>query len=261
MAELTASRVRDDLRALGVLDGMTVMVHASLRRIGPVAGGADGIIDALDAAVGPEGTLVMNLGSDPGVTPFDARSTPAAPDVGILAEVFRRRAGTRVSDHRDGRFGARGAGAEALLAEQPWNDYYGPGSPLDKLVAGGGKVLRLGANPDTVTLIHLAEYLVPLEGKRRVRREHLVARGDGAELCAVECLDDSDGIVAWPGEDYFARILQEYLAAGRGTIGRVGNARSQLLDARDLVDFGVAWMSEHFRPAPPATPPAGGQRP
>ena len=235
---------------------MAVMVHVSLRRIGPVAGGADGVIDALDAVVGPAGTLLMNLGSDPRVAPFDTRSTPADPDVGILAEVFRQRAGTLVSDHPEGRFGARGAGAEALLAQQPWNDYYGPGSPLDKLCVCSGKVLRLGANPDTVTLLHFAEYLVPLDGKRRVRREHLIACGDGAELRAVECLDDSNGIVEWPGEDYFAPILHAYLAAGRGATGQVGNARSQLLDARDLVDFGVAWMTEYLRPAPAATRPA-----
>jgi aminoglycoside N3'-acetyltransferase len=141
-----------------------------------------------------------------------------------------------------------------LLTERV--DYYGPGSPLDKLCLRSGMVLRLGADPDTVTLLHLAEYLVPLDGKRRVRREHLVARENGVELCAVECLDDSNGIVEWPGEDYFAVILRAYLASGRGATGRVGNAQSELLDARDFVDFGVAWMTAHFRPAAAAASPA-----
>jgi aminoglycoside N3'-acetyltransferase len=39
------------------------MVHASLRAIGPIRGGADGLIDALEAAVGSEGTLLMTLGA------------------------------------------------------------------------------------------------------------------------------------------------------------------------------------------------------
>jgi aminoglycoside 3-N-acetyltransferase len=62
----------------------------------------------------------------------------------------------------------------------------------------------------------------------------------------VESLDDSDGIVDYGGEDYFALILQDYLACGRGRRGRVGGAPSELLDAADVVDFSVNWMAEHF---------------
>ena len=39
------------------------MVHASLRAVGPVDGGADRVIDALEAAVGPDGTLLVGLGA------------------------------------------------------------------------------------------------------------------------------------------------------------------------------------------------------
>ena len=52
----------DDLRRLGVQAGDVVMVHASLRAIGPVTGGADAVLDALEAAVGEDGTLLMVLG-------------------------------------------------------------------------------------------------------------------------------------------------------------------------------------------------------
>jgi aminoglycoside N3'-acetyltransferase len=62
----------------------------------------------------------------------------------------------------------------------------------------------------------------------------------------VECLDDSDGIVDYPGEDYFGVILREYLATGAGSRGSVGRAPSELLDTRDLVEFAVAWMATHF---------------
>jgi aminoglycoside N3'-acetyltransferase len=166
----------------------------------------------------------------------------------VLAEVFRTRPGTRVSDHPEGRFGAAGRLARALVDEVPWDDYYGPGSPLQRLVDAGGKVLRLGADLDTLTLLHHAEYLVELPQKRRVRRHRLVAGRSGPTLRVVECLDDSDGIVDLPGEDYFARILTAYLSAGRHRTGRVGAARSELLDAADVVAFGVAWMAEHLAP-------------
>jgi aminoglycoside N3'-acetyltransferase len=235
-----------DLRALGVRDGDLVVLHASMRAIGPVEGGASTVVRALDAALGAAGTLVMVLGAEESDAPFDALSTPADPDVGVLAEVFRRTDGTAVNDHPDGRFGARGALARELLAGGPWHDYYGPGSLLERVVQRRGKVLRLGADLDTVTVLHYAEYLAPLDHKRRVRRVHRLARGGGVIEQAVECLDDSDGIVDHPGEDYFAQIVRAYLATGRAATGRVGNAESELIDAGDLVAFGVEWMATYL---------------
>jgi aminoglycoside N3'-acetyltransferase len=128
----------------------------------------------------------------------------------------------------------------------PWNDYYGPGSPLERLVERRGKVLRLGADPNTVTLIHYAEYLAHVPEKIRVRRHRRVLGPDGPEIRVVECLDDSLGIVDWPGEDYFTTILAAYLARGTAAHGTVGNAASELLDVRDLVAFATHWMTEHF---------------
>lgn len=255
----------DDLRRLGVRAGDLVMIHASLRAIGPVTGGADAVLDALEQAVGEDGTLLMVLGARddwdwvneraeseraallaeaPG---FDAHETPSDPDVGALAEVFRRRPGTVVNDHPDGRFGARGHGAPGLVEATPWHDYYGPGSPLDRLCQARGKVLRLGADLDTVTLLHLAEYYAFVGNKRTVRRHHVVAGDDGREVVHVDGLDDSNGIVDWVGEDYFAVLLRAYLASGRAATGLVGGAQSELIDATDLLEFATKWMTEHLR--------------
>jgi aminoglycoside N3'-acetyltransferase len=237
----------DDLRRLGVRAGDVLMLHASMRAIGQVEGRAEGVVRALDTAVGADGTLMMNLGAreDEGI-PFDYLRTPADPDNGVLAEVFRQMRGTLVNDHPDARFGTRGRLAQKLLADVPWHDYYGPGSPLERFVEANGKVLRLGADLGTVTLLHYAEYLAPVADKRRVRREHLVLGSGGPEVCIVECLDDSDGIVDYPGEDYFAVLLREYLATGAAARGHVGHARSELMDARHLVAFATAWMGQHL---------------
>ncbi|MDI1475331.1 AAC(3) family N-acetyltransferase [Polyangium sp. y55x31] len=253
-----------DLRQLGVRAGDTLMIHASLRAVGPVEGGARGVLDALDDAVGEAGTLMMVLGARDdwawvndlpeheraahleNAEPFDSLRTPADPDVGYLAEALRQRPGTLVSDHPEGRFGARGARAVELLRDPPWHDYFGPGSPLEKLCQLGGRVLRLGADFNTTTVLHWAEYLVDLPDKRRVRRYRRIAGSSAPEIRHVDCLDDSDGIVEWDGEDYFAVILQEYLATGCARQGTVGRARSELLEAADLVRFGVAWMNSQF---------------
>jgi aminoglycoside N3'-acetyltransferase len=260
----TVEQVTEDIRRLGVTLGDLVMVHASLRAIGPVDGGADGVIDALEAAVGPDGTLLMTLGArdDFGwvndrpeseraellrdTEPFDCLVAPADPDNGVLAEVFRTRTRTKVNDHPEGRMGASGRLADELLDDTPWDDYYGPDSVLHRFVDAGGRVLRLGADLDTLTVLHYAEYLVTLPTKRRVRRHRLVKGPEQSELRVVECLDDCDGIVDYPDGDYFAVLLRDYLAAGRAVTGVVGGAASELIDAADVVDFGVAWMAQHL---------------
>jgi aminoglycoside N3'-acetyltransferase len=262
---ISAAALTQDLKQLGVRGGDTLMVHASLRALGPVDGGAEGVIEALERALGPDGTLLMILGCEcpwdwvnerleeerehllTGAPVFDAVNAPAFHEVGHLAEAFRQKPGTVVTDNPSGRFGARGRLAYDLLKDAPWHDYYGPGSPLDRLCQYDGHVLRLGAPPDTTTLLHFAEYLADIPVKRRVRRHYRCQGRDGPVTCTVECLDDSNGIVDWPGEDYFATILRAYLSTGRARQGKVGVAKSELIEGDDLVLFGARWMSEHFR--------------
>jgi aminoglycoside 3-N-acetyltransferase len=265
----TRSELTADLRTLGVVLGDVVMVHASLHAIGDVEGRAASVVEALDEAVGPGGTVMVILGARDdwawineraeedrpalfaNAIPFDYLRTPADPDVGVLAEVFRQTPGTVVNDHPEARFGVRGHLAQSLLTDAPWHDYFGPGSPLARLVEAGGKVLRLGADPDTTTLLHYAEYLAPIDSKRRVRRQRLVRSETGVEVRTVDCLDDSEGIVDYPGGDYFAVILADYLATSRASRGFVGAASSELIDAADLVDFAVSWMTDHLASSSP----------
>lgn len=262
--EASVESIVADLHRLGVDDGDVVMVHASLKAIGPVEGGADGIIAALDTAVGARGSILMVLSARddwdwvndrprderPGLLtdspPFDHRTTPADPDVGVLAEVFRRHPDTFTNDHPEGRFGARGFQAHELIDNPPWDDYFGNGSPLERLVGTQGRVLRLGADPDTVTLLHYAEYLANIPHKRRVTRYRKVLDGAGPALKTVSSLDDSEGIVDYPGGDYFIDILNAFLKTGRARTGRVGGAHSELLEAAELVEFATRWMNRHL---------------
>lgn len=262
--ELLVAQLVKDLQQLGVTQGSAVMVHASLRAIGPVMGRANGVLDALDEAVGPRGGLLMVMGSlnewhwvnerpeserevllgD--AVPFDVATTPVDSDVGYLAEAFRQRGGTLVSNNPEGRFGARGGLAEKLLENAPWDDYFGPGSPLAKLCELDGYVLRLGADPDTITLLHYAEYVADLATKRRVRRHRLVLGATGPIVRAVECLDDDEGIADYAGVEYFIIILNEFLLSGQTRLGMVGGAKSELINAREFVTFAAKWMEDNL---------------
>ncbi|MDQ3262776.1 MAG: AAC(3) family N-acetyltransferase [Myxococcota bacterium] len=263
------TNLTQDLRALGVRPGDLVMLHASLRKLGlarsqGVSEGSDLLLNAVEEAVGEAGTVLMVLGTDypmdwinlkpveqraallAGTPCFDFLNAPVLPEVGYLAEAFRRRPGTLVSQNPSGRFGARGRKAEALLRDQPWNDYYGPGSPLHRLCEWGGRILRLGAQPDTVTALHYAEYVANMPVKSRTRWDYVIEGSEGPRHVWTECLNDSEGIASWDGDDYFAQILKEYLATQPALCGRVGDAEAELLDAAHLVHFGAKWMERHL---------------
>lgn len=219
------------------------MVHASLRKVGPVEGRADGLIDALVETLGSDGTVVMVLGADAD-EPFEATETPAdVEEMGVLAEVFRTRPETRVGDHAASRYAALGPVAAPLVEGTPLHDYHGPGSVLDRIVEREGQVLRLGADVDSVTLTHFAEYLADVPDKRRVRRRYV--RADTGEQW-IESLDDNDGIRDWDEGDYFSQILIDFVGRDLAQVGPVGQCQAELIEAKKFVEFATEWMEENL---------------
>ncbi|MDQ3311344.1 MAG: AAC(3) family N-acetyltransferase [Actinomycetota bacterium] len=65
----------------------------------------------------------------------------------------------------------------------------------------------------------------------------------------------SDEVVSTiPARTTFAVIVRSYLATGRASVGKVGGATSKLIEAGDVVEYGVAWMAENLS-RPSATDP------
>src|SRR5436309_7143670 len=172
-------------RAIGVAAADTVMLHASIRAVGPVAGGPDQIHLALKDALTPDGTLIMyascpeyvdevgrgHLDAEqerelveklPAFDPFTARSQR---ENGALVELFRTYPDSVVNPHV-ARFVVWGRQSGHLIAPQPWDYAFGRASLLDRFVALGGKILLLGCDHDTVTFLHYAEHIGDIDGKR-----------------------------------------------------------------------------------------------
>ncbi|MCR4404623.1 MAG: hypothetical protein NUW06_05010 [Candidatus Acetothermia bacterium] len=51
----------------------------------------------------------------------------------------------------------------------------------------------------------------------------------------IEYIDTTRGALEWEGGNYFEAIAREYLAPGKGHMGKVGAAESYLFDAADLI--------------------------
>ena len=132
--------VKRALRQAGVEAGAIAAVHSSLSRLGYVEGGAEGMVDHLLTALGPNGTLLMPSFPmngpmadylDAGV-PFDVRNTPSRS--GALTEAFRLTRGVRRSLHPTNPVCATGPAAEALLAHHETSATpFGPETPFGRL--------------------------------------------------------------------------------------------------------------------------------
>ena len=262
------AEVTGELRALGVRAGDLLMVHASLRAVGPLEGGPADLLDALLDCLGPGGTLAAYVSWQHSsydatldgrrLTPdereawpaFDPAAAPPPYDgFGRFNRFLCAHPAARRSAHPDASIAAIGPLAEQLTADHALSDGYGPASPLGRFVAAGGRVLMLGAPPGAVTVLHLAEALARIPGKRRVRYEVPVLV-DGRR-CWQEAEEfDTNGlleVLADTGVDAIGNIATDYVEAGKGLRGRVGQAGCWLFDARDLVSFGVRWLESRFR--------------
>lgn len=257
---ITAAELTRDLAELGVAPGDIVMVHAGCNSVGPVLGGPDAIIVALRDAIGPEGTLMAYLDWEaawedlvdsegrtlpewrPHVLPFDPACTRAARQNGVFPEFLRTTPGALRSGNPGASVTALGAKAEWLTADHPLDYGYGTGTPLARLVGARGKVLMLGAPLDTMTLLHHAEHLARLTGKRAIRVEVPFATPEGTAWRMIEEFDTSNPCVAALPENFIERIVTDYLATGAGRRGKIGRADSVLVDAADIVPFAVKWM-------------------
>ncbi|MFN3047235.1 aminoglycoside 3-N-acetyltransferase [Pseudomonas alloputida] len=253
-----------ELAELGLASGDAVMVHAAVSKVGRLLDGPDTIIAALSDAVGPEGTVLAyadwearyeDLVDEDGrvppewrnhIPPFDPQRSRAIRDNGVLPEFLRTTQGARRSGNPGASIVALGAKAEWFTADHPLDYGYGEGSPLAKLVAAGGKVLMLGAPLDTLTLLHHAEHLADIPGKRIRRVEVPLATPTGTRWRMIEEFDTGDPIVGGLAEDYFAEIVTEFLAGGQGRQGLVGAAPSVLVDAAAITAFGVSWLETRF---------------
>ena len=152
-----------DLRSLGIAEGDTVIVHSSLRSLGPLPDGAETVISALLEVLGEDGTLLFpalsyrSVNADNPV--FDVMNSPCC--VGGLGEYFRLREGTLRSIHPTHSVcGVGKKAAELLSGHEKDTTSCGENSPFRKLREQGDWILFIGCGIAPNTSMHALEELV-----------------------------------------------------------------------------------------------------
>ncbi len=252
----TVASLAADFAALGVRSGMVALVHSSLSALGWVCGGAVAVIEALQAAVGPSGTLIMPSQTG-GLTDPRDWSRPPVPEawkdlirdsmpaydpsrtptrgMGTIAESFRTWPGTLRSGHPHASFCARGAEAADICSHHGLDFGLGENSPLARVYDLNGWVLLLGVGHAANTSIHLAEYRASYRGKREISQGAPLLREGERIWVTLRDLDLSSDDFEELGGD-FARWTTVVRS------GPVGAGTALLMPQRDLVDYAVRWL-------------------
>ena len=251
---------------MGLRSGDLVMVHSSMRAVGPILGGLNEMIEAILDVVGSAGTVMMYVDWEDGAqshtrtdreTPlsrklieawpaFDPIKARADRSYGVLPEFLRTWPGANRSGNPGASVVAVGAQADRICGDHPLDYGYGPGSPLAKLVEGEGRVLLLGSPLENVTLLHFSEHMARLPNKRVIRYREKLLQDGRAEWVEIEEFDTSAPVVEAAPEDHFDQLVRAYLRKRDVPKRNVGSAESYLFDAKSLHRFAVGWLEDRW---------------
>lgn len=157
MLDATKEQVIEALRELGIRAGDGLLVHSAVQFLGKPVGGVGMYLDALQAVIGPEGTVVVptfNFGFASGEI-YDPQATPAA-GMGAFSEWLRRLPQAHRSPHPMQSIAAVGLHA-VDLTERDTLSAFDPGSAFERMLELDFKLLLLGADERAVSMLHYCE--------------------------------------------------------------------------------------------------------
>jgi len=230
--------LKNDLTALGLKKGDSVLIHSSYKSMGGLEGGIQTFVEAMLSVLGESGTLIaptLTYAYVPIENPvFDYANTPSC--VGAISEYIRCMDGSVRSIHPTHSCTALGNKAEFYT-----NTHYldctpvGKNSPFFKLKENGGKVLMLGCGTKSNTSMHgVEEYFGTSYVLSPIKYTHTIILPDKTYTA-----DHHRHNIRQSGfaqrYDRAAELLDgEYIS-----IGDIHGAKSYLMDASELWKRGL----------------------
>lgn len=227
----TKADLMRDLREMGLAPTDAVMIHSSMKAIGPVEGGADTVLDALMAYFAP-GLLMMPTHTwaqmNERYNVFDRATEPAC--VGILPNLFMKRPGVVRSLHPTHSIAAYGPQAEAFVAgEENCTSPCTVGGCWHRLRSVGAKILLVGVTHTRNTYIHAVEEALDVP-------ERLAEKPSAF----IVVMPDGSRKTVWQHRHYNAKephvsehydkLMEGYFETGAAVRARLGDAACILCD-------------------------------
>ncbi len=233
------------LGACGIGAGDLLMLHsdalvAAQFRSVPEDRRLDLVLDAVLAALGPAGTLVVptfTYSFTKGEV-FDLDYSPST--VGRLTEQVRRRPGVLRSRHPLFSVAAVGPLAHAF-ATSATGDCFGPGTAFDLLYRHGGKIACLGCGFDRITFVHYVEQCARVDYRYNKRFDGLIRR-DGVEVAGSVNYLVRDLARDTPCD--LGRLKRRLQESGRLRSAAVGRVGLLAVTAQDFLETANALLAE-----------------
>lgn len=232
-----ATELAAHLRDAGIAAGTNVILHSSLRSVGPTVAGPETVLHAFLDTIGPTGNLLVPTFtySLPGWKhpPFNVETLPAR--TGAIPEYIRHRPNAQRSFHPTHSVAVIGPDALSLTENHLDFTPLGEGSPYHRMWQAGATIVMLGTRQDTNSTLHLCEVMAKLPYVD-------VPFADNINY-EIAWYETSDGKVEFtpirevPGCSRGFRAVEPELIR-RGVLRQVtiGNAVTQILDMRQLVE-------------------------
>ncbi len=231
-AGLTRETLHRQMAEMGLTPADKVLIHTSLRAVGPVKGGANGLIDAFLSYL-TEGLFMVPTHTWANVGPaqphYDVRATE--PCIGTLPRVAARRKDGVRSLHPTHSIWACGRGAREFVAgEEKALTPAPPGFAWDRLADIGAKILLIGVGYNRNTFIHSIDERAELPNRLRgARYEVTITDYEGRVYPGSmqgHCAADSEDLA-----EYYINFEQPLIEMGAQTAGKLGNAEVKVIDA------------------------------
>lgn len=229
--------LKSDLQEMGLQCTDALMVHSSMKAIGPVEGGADTVVDALLEYF--EQGLVMvpthtwkQMSEEYNV--FDPSTEPAC--VGIIPNIFRTRQGVVRSLHPTHSIAAYGVGAEEYVqGEENLTTPCAPGGCWERLREINAKILLVGVTHARNTFIHSVEEVFDVPERFTDKPTAFQVKMPDGSLKKVNMYRHYN-----PNTDHisesFDKMLDGYFETGAAKRVKFGDADCILCDAEKLFE-------------------------
>ncbi|MBS4201895.1 AAC(3) family N-acetyltransferase [Bacillus sp. FJAT-49732] len=225
----TKESLIEDLYNLGINPEGTLIVHSSYKKIGPVAGRADTVLDAFQEYMN-DGLLVFPTHSwsyiNTGNPIFSVTDSPSC--VGILTELFRKRPNVLRSAHPTHSVAAFGKDAEAFTSGDEYcTTPCARESAWGRLLDRNAQILLVGVDLTKNTFIHGIEEWANIPG--RLTDMHKPLQTIMMDGRIIDVPSQRHCGETW--SDYFWKVDDILLRRKAMTKGNFGNAETRVCDA------------------------------
>ena len=223
------------LKSFGIRRDDKVTVHSSLRKVGEIDGGAEGLLNALIEYL-HSGLLIIPTHTWDKVGYYDVCET--VPCVGILSQIAAFRSDGIRSLHPTHSVAVFGKGAEEFVkGEEKCTSPTPPECCLSRLYEENGKILLIGVDQRSNTFLHAAEELLNVPN-RLTEKSRLITIIDyhGNEIQSAPFHGFHTPNVPEGCSEHFDNYEKPLIYCKAVTIGTLGNAQVFCCDARKTVN-------------------------